>query len=86
MNIFTIFLNKGLFLLAGDGGLCGAGRAGRPGLQVSQVPRGQEAVPRNKVLHTVTVTECTKIFRKSILRLLKYTANLYSIRCTTDLR
>ena len=29
-------------------------------------------------------TECTKIYRKSVLHLLKYTLNLY--RCSTDLR
>ena len=31
-------------------------------------------------------TECPKIYRKYVLHLLKYTANLYLIRCSTDLR
>ena len=31
-------------------------------------------------------TECPKIYRKSVLHLLKYTVNLYLIRCSTDLR
>ena len=31
-------------------------------------------------------TECPKIYRKSVLHLLKYTANLYLSRCSTDLR
>ena len=31
-------------------------------------------------------TECPKIYRKSVLHLLKYTANLYLSRGSTDLR
>ena len=31
-------------------------------------------------------TECPKSYRKSVLHLLKYTANLYLSRCSTDLR
>ena len=31
-------------------------------------------------------TECPKIYRKSVLHLLKYTENLYLSRCSTDLR
>ena len=31
-------------------------------------------------------TECPKIYRKSVRHLLKYTANLYFKRCSTDLR
>ena len=31
-------------------------------------------------------TECPKIYRKSVLHLLKYTTNLYLSRCSTDLR
>ena len=35
-----------------------------------------------KLLHTA----CPKIYRKSVLHLIKYTANLYLRRCNTDLR
>ena len=31
-------------------------------------------------------TECPKIYHKSVLHLLRYTANLYLSRCVTDLR
>ena len=31
-------------------------------------------------------TECPKIYQKSVLHLLKYTTNLYSNKCSTDLR
>ena len=31
-------------------------------------------------------TECLKIYRKSVLHLLKHAANLYLSRCRTDLR
>ena len=31
-------------------------------------------------------TESTKMYRKSVLHLLKYVANLYLSRCSTDLR
>ena len=37
-------------------------------------------------LSALNHTECPKIYRKSVLYLLKYTANLYQSRCSTDLR
>ena len=38
------------------------------------------------ILYKTLCTECTKIYRKYVLHLLKYTANLYLSRCSTDLR
>ena len=32
------------------------------------------------------IIECPKIYRKSVLHLLKYTTNIYLSRCSTDLR
>ena len=38
------------------------------------------------VCYIAALSECLKIYRKSVLHLLKYTANIYLSRCSTDLR